>query len=228
MSGQNHIAAAVAAVVFASTVSAEGFQSLQMEVNKKVTKAGKAEYSKVGDVVYYVPLLSAFGIATEQAKDDKGAVIADDDGIPVYTDEKLNWLQGAIVASCKASARNRLQPGTATLKDGVKIAETFAELLAAADRSNSGAALVAIRELKNKFGEWVATLGKSAAAQQTLKTLFNAKDSLALQSETNRDKMAQYVSDFAATLDEATLAKSEKYLQGLLDACAANVDAEDF
>lgn len=222
----NTIAAAVAA--FIATISAEGFQSAQMEVNKKVVKAGKAEYSKVGDVVYYIPLLSAFGIATEQAKDDKGALIADDDGIPSYTDDKLNWLQGAIVASCKAAARNRLKPGTADLKDGVTIASDFATLLASADRSNSGAALVAIRELKAKFGEWIATLGKSAAAQQTLKTLFNSKDSIAVQSETNRDKMAQYVSDFAATLDEATLAKSERYLQGLLDACAANVDAEDF
>ena len=224
----DQIAAAAVTTAFASTISAEGFQSLQMEVNKKVVKAGKAEYSKVGDVVYYVPLLSAFSIATEQAKDEKGQLVTDEEGIPCYTDEKLNWLQGSIVAACKAAARNRLQPGTATLKDGVKIAATFEELLAAADRSNSGAALVAIRELKNRFGEWVATLGKSAAAQQTLKTLFNAKDSLALQSETNRDKMAQYVSDFAATLDEATLAKSERYLQGLLDACAANVDADDF
>jgi hypothetical protein len=222
----NTIVAAVAA--FAASISAEGFQSMQIEVNKKVVKAGKAEYSKVGDVVIYAPLLSAFGIATIQAADDKGALLADDDGFPVYTDDKLNWLQGSIVAAVKAMARNRLKPGTAELKDGVTIASTFEELLAAADRSNSGAALVAIRELKSKFGEWVATLGKSAAAQQTLKTLFNAKDSLALQSETNRDKMAQYVSDFAATLDEATLAKSEKYLQGLLDACATNVDADDF
>lgn len=222
----NQIAAAVAA--FVASVSAEQFQSMQIEVNKKVVKAGKAEYSKVGDVVIHAPLLSAFGIATEQAKDDKGQPLADDDGIPVYTDEKLNWLQGSIVAAVKAMARNRLKPGTAELKDGVKIAETFAELLAAADRSNSGAALVALRELKAKFGEWIATLGKSAAAQQTLKTLFNSKDSILVQSDTNRDKMAQYVSDFAATLDEATLAKSEKYLQGLLDACASNVDADDF
>lgn len=220
------ISSAVAA--FVSTVSSEGFQSFQIEVNKKVVKAGKAEYSKVGDVIVHAPLLSAFGIATEQAKDDKGQLISDDDGFPVYTDDKLNWLQGSIIAAVKAMARNRLQPGTATLKDGVKIAETFEELLAAADRSNSGAALVAIRELKAKFADWVATLGKSAAAQQTLKTLFNSKDSLAVQSEANRDKMSQYIADFAATLDEATLAKSEKYLQGLLDACAASVDADDF
>ena len=217
------------AAAFLAAISAEGFQSAQIEVNEKIIKAGKAEYKLLGKVTIYIPLLSAFGITTEQAKDDKGVVLFDDDvGLPVYTDEKLNWLQGSIVAACKAMARNRLKPKTCEVKDGVKIAETFEELLAAADRGNSGAALVAIRELKTKFGEWVATLGKSAAAQQTLKTLFNAKDSLALQSETNRDKMAQYVSDFAATLDEATLAKSEKYLQGLLDACAANVDADDF
>lgn len=223
----NAIAQAVM-TAFVATISAEGFQSAQISVNEKVTVAGKNEYKKVGDVVIYVPLLSAFGIATEAAKDDKGAAILDDDGLPVYTDDKLNWLQGSITAAVKAMARNRLKPKTAQLKDGVKIAETFEELLAAADRSNSGAALVAIRELKNLFGEWVAKLGKSAAAQQTLKTLFNSKESLALQSETNRDKMAQYISDFAETLDADRLAKSEKFLQGLLDACAANVDAEDF
>ena len=223
----NIIAAAVAA--FVASTSAEHFQSAQIEVNEKIVKAGKAEYKFIGKVTIYIPLLAAFGIATEQAKDDKGALLFDDDvGLPVYTDDKLNWLQGSIVAAVKAMARNRLKPKTCEVKDGVKIAETFAELLAAADRGNSGAALVALRELKANFGEWIATLGKSAAAQQTLKTLFNSKDSILVQSDTNRDKMAQYVSDFAATLDEATLAKSEKYLQGLLDACASNVDADDF
>lgn len=217
-----------AQVKFASTVSAEGFQSVQIEVNKKEKVAGKNEYKKVGDAVIFVPLLKAFGIEAKPAIDDKQAAILDDDGLPVYDDDKLNWLQGSIVAAVKAMARNRLKPGTAELKDGLKIAETFEELLAAADRSNSGAALVAIRELKNLFGEWVAKLGKSAAAQQTLKTLFNSKESLALQSEVNRTKMAQYISDFAETLEEERLAKSEKFLQGLLDACAANVDADDF
>ena len=217
-----------AQVKFSPVVSAEGFQSVQIEVNKKEKVAGKNEYKKVGDAVIFVPLLSAFGIPTKPALDDRQAAILDDDGLPVYDDDKLNWLQGSVVAAVKAMARNRLKPGTAELKDGLKIAETFEELLTAADRSNSGAALVAIRELKNLFGEWVAKLGKSAAAQQTLKTLFNSKESLALQSEVNRTKMAQYISDFAETLDEARLAKSEKFLQGLLDACAANVDADDF
>jgi hypothetical protein len=213
---------------FVSTISAEFFKSAQIEVNKKVVVAGKPEYQKVGDIVVHVPLLQAFGIQTTQAKDDKGVDLFDDDGIPVYTDEKLNWLQGSIVAAVKAMARNRLKPGTASLKDGVTIASTFAELLAAADRRDSGAALVALRELKILFAEWIATLGKSAAAQQTLKTLFNSKDSLAVQSETNRGKMQQYLADFAETLDAERLVKSEKYLQGLLDACAANIDADDF
>lgn len=224
----NATVAATVAAAFASIITAEGFQSIQIEVNKKEVIAGKPQYKLVGKQVIFVPLLQSFGIATEQAKDDKGVALIDDDGLPVYTDDKLNWLQSSIVAAVKAMARNRLKPGTADLKDGLKIAETFEELLAAADRSNSGAALVAIRELKAKFAEWVAKLGKSAAAQQTLKTLFNSKESLALQSEANRTKMQQYIADFAATLDEATLTKSEKFLQGLLDACEANVDAEDF
>lgn len=204
------------------------FKEVKIEVNKKSDKAGKVGYEKIGDVSIYVPLISAFGITAEQTKDDKGELLSTDDGLPVYAEDKANWLQDAILAAIKAMARNRLKPGTATLKDGAKIPSNFEELLAASENRNTGAALVAIRELKEKFKTWVAGLNKSAAAQQTLNTLFANKQALSLQSEANRQKMQAYITDFAGTLDEAMLAKGERYLQSLLDACATTGEAEDF
>lgn len=211
-----------------TTTIADGFATVSIEVNKKEVVAGKPQYKPVGKINIFVPLLAAFGLTTEQAKDDKGALLVDDDGLPVYTDDKLNYLQGAVTAAVKAQARNRLKPGTADLKDGAKIATNFEELLAAADRSNSGAALVAIRELKAKFSAWVASLGKSAAAQATLNTLFGNKQALALQTAQNREKMQQYISDFAETLEADMLERGGKYLQSLLDACSASAEADDF
>lgn len=209
-----------------STISAAvaaAFASCLIEVNKKVD----GKYSKVGDVTIFVPTLESFGFAAEQAKDKDGALLVDE-GLPVYTTDEANWLQGAILAQVKAQARNKLVSGTAELKPGAKIATNFAELTAEGDRAGNGAALQAIRELKTAFAKWVAGLGKSAAAQSLLNGLFGNKQALAVQAADNKAKMAQYVADFAETLTPEALEVGQKYLQSLLDVCSSNVSADDF
>lgn len=124
------------------------FAACLIEVNKKVDN----KYSKVGDVTIHVPTLACFNIQAEQAKDKEGALLVDD-GLPVYTTDEANWLQGAILAQVKAQARNKLVSGSAELKPGAKIATNFAELTAEGDRAGNGAALQAIRELKTLFAK---------------------------------------------------------------------------
>ena len=206
-----------------SAVVAALFAACLIEVNKKVD----GKYAKVGDVTIHVPTLDCFGITAEQAKDKDGAPLVDD-GLPVYTTDEANWLQGAILAQVKAQARNKLVSGTAELKPGAKIATNFAELTAEGDRAGNGAALQAIRELKTLFAKWVAGLGKSAAAQALLNGLFGNKQALAVQAADNKAKMMQYVQDFAESLEEAQLEAGQKYLQSLLDVCASSVSADDF
>lgn len=199
------------------------FAACLIEVNKKVDN----KYSKVGDVTIHVPTLACFNIQAEQAKDKEGALLVDD-GLPVYTTDEANWLQGAILAQVKAQARNKLVSGSAELKPGAKIATNFAELTAEGDRAGNGAALQAIRELKTLFAKWVAGLGKSAAAQALLNGLFGNKQALAVQAVDNKNKMAQYVADFAESLAPEALESGQKYLQSLLDVCSTSADASDF
>ncbi len=203
--------------------SAIVFALCLIEVNKKVDN----KYSKVGEVTIHVPTLDCFGIQAEQAKDKDGNLLVDE-GLPVYTTDEANWLQGAILAQVKAQARNKLVSGTAELKPGAKIATNFAELTAEGDRAGNGAALQAIRELKTAFAKWVAGLGKSAAAQALLNGLFGNKQALAVQAAENKGKMAQYVTEFAETLSPEALEAGQKYLQSLLDVCSSTVDASDF
>ena len=199
------------------------FTACLIEVNKKVDN----KYVKVGDVTIHVPTLASFGITAEQAKDKEGALLIDD-GLPVYITDEANWLQGAILAQVKAQARNKLVSGSADLKPGAKIATNFAELTAEGDRAGNGAALQAIRELKTLFAKWVAGLGKSAAAQALLNGLFGNKQALAVQAVDNKNKMAQYVADFAESLAPEALESGQKYLQSLLDVCSTSADASDF
>lgn len=199
------------------------FNACLIEVNKKVDN----KYSKVGDVTIHVPTLACFNIQAEQAKDKEGTLLVDD-GLPVYTTDEANWLQGAILAQVKAQARNKLVSGSAELKPGAKIATNFAELTAEGDRAGNGAALQAIRELKTLFAKWVAGLGKSAAAQALLNGLFGNKQALAVQAVDNKNKMAQYVADFAESLAPEALESGQKYLQSLLDVCSTSADASDF
>jgi hypothetical protein len=194
-----------------------------IEVNKKV--AGK--YEKVGEVAIFVPTLEDAGFTAERQMDKEGKPVVED-GLPVYVEDKHNWVQGAMLAAVKAQARNKLVPGSATLKDGASIAEDWDALTAEGERGGNGAALAAVRELKAAFVAWVATLGKSATTQQVLTTLFGNRQALSLQSPSHKEKMEAYVTDFAATLDADALAKGERYLQSLIDACKAETEAEDF
>ena len=207
-------------------MAAQNFNEITIEVNKKID----GKYSPVGKVAIFVPTLLAFGLEAQIAKDKDGAELIEG-GLPVYdgADAKaLNWLQGAIEAQVKAQARNKLKPGTADLKDGAAIATDFETLTAEGDRAGNAEALQAIRNLKASFAKWVAGLGKSAAAQQLLNGLFANKQALAVQTDANKGKMSQYVSDFAETLDEAALAAGQKYLQSLIDVCSGSVEADDF
>lgn len=198
-------------------------RALTIEVNKKVN----GKYAKVGEATIHVPTLDEIGLNAEIAVNQEGKP-EEEDGLPVYKDDKLNWVQGAILAQVKAQARNKLVPGTAEVKAGQAIATDWATLTAEGDRVGNPDALAAIREAKAAFSAWVATLGKSAAAQATLNTLFGNKQALSLQSPDNKGKMAKYVEDFAASLEAAKLERFMKYLTSVTDACNVAQEADDF
>lgn len=199
-------------------------QKIILDVSKK--DAATKNHVKVGSVDIFVPLLAGIGLIVEMQKDAEGKEITTDDGLPVYADAKHNWLQNAIFTQVKAQARNKLVSGTATLKSGLTIATNWDELTAEGG-GNSGEGLAKIREVKALFAAWAATLGKSEGAQATMNMLFGNKNALALQSEVNRGKIADYVTSFAETLKPEQAERYGNYLESVITACSSEA-AEDF
>ena len=190
------------------------FKQIVLDVSQKVNGA----FAKVGEMTVHVPLLAdcmAF-INAEQKKDEKGQLV-EEEGLPVYTDDRANWLQGAILAMVKAQARNKLVPKTATVKDGLKIAETWEELTAEGVRDGAGLAIA--RECKAAFGEWLAKQGLSEKASATLNILFGNRDALMLQTNGIKGKTKARVESFAESLEPEILEKFTRPITRVLEAC---------
>lgn len=200
---------------------AAAFAAIQIEVNKKVN----GKYEKIGEQTIHVPTLHAIFPNLVIATDKDGNEVIED-GLPVYTDDKANYVQGSILAAVKAQARNKLVDGK--VKAGQVIASNWEELLAEGERVGNPDALAAIREAKAAFAQYVVSLGKSEGAQNTLTTLFASKQALGLQDQKNKDKMAKYVEEFAITLDEAQMNRFMKYLESVSKACEPSVEIDDF
>lgn len=200
------------------------------EITMDVAKKANGKHEKIGDVKIYVPSLDELGLTgAKQAEDKEGKPVVED-GLPVYVDDRHNWVLGTVYAAVKAQARNRLVPGSVDLRDGATIADTVEALITEGERgAGSAAALAIVRELKTKFAAFVAGLGKSQAAQAILMSLFGSKVALATQSQVNKEKFAGYLADFADKgLDADLLEKGARYIQSLLDICEKEVEAEDF
>lgn len=215
------------------------FQKFAIEVSKTVKKGDKNVRVSVGEVSAYTPLMDEIrkhSAAAEQAHatDDKGNVIVDKDGkpvpavddrgLPVYNSEESNWLFSAVVAAVMMQARNKLQAGTATPKDGATIAEDWAGLVAEGGSGN-GAALAALRDCQAAFNAYVATLGKSEATAKMLVVYFKSKDALDVQSASTKARMAEYVETFAAGLQDTDMERFEKPIARVLETCAAVSDS---
>lgn len=193
-----------------------------IEVSKTV-EAGpnKRQRVKVGEVAIVVPTIEDVLEFVGAAK-----VTGEEDGLPVYSDDRANWLQSAILSYVKAAARNKLEPGTATVKDGLKIATNWEELTAEAERGGNGAGLKLYAEVKALFADWASKQGKSQAAVNTLVGLFNNKQALALATADTKAKVKPYYEAFAASLSEEDLEKYSRPLESILETCdsAAELD----
>lgn len=181
-------------------------KSFTMEVSKKEDGA----YKKQGDITIFYPLLNELGLQVEHEKEDE-------DGFPVYADEKVQYVFDAVLAAVKAQARNRLVSGTATLKPGLSIASTVEELLESG--GNKGDALAAVREFLAAFKAWLPKTGKSEKVQAAVYELARNKSAVSIQSDEKKEKFAKYLTDFAQTLTEDQAARFSRPLLSLNEAC---------
>lgn len=197
------------------------------KVTIDVSKKDNGKHAKIGEQIIHVPTLKDVipFVTSEIKKDDKGNEVFED-GLPVYENDNANWVQGAILAAVKAQARNKMIPGTANLKDGQKIPETWEELTAEGVRDGSGLALA--REFKAKFAEWVSKQGLSEGAATTLVTLVSNRAALTLQQQGTKDKVKARLEAFAESLPEDAVEKFMRPLEAAVNACSETADAMDF
>lgn len=188
-----------------------------------ISKTENKERVKVGEVAIVIPTLDDIVAHVAGAK-----VKEEQDGLPLYDNDVANWVQSAMEAAAKAAARNKLKPGTAELRDGLKIATNWEEFCAESERGGNGAALALLREVKDMFSKYIATLGKSENVQKVIVTLFSSKTSLAAATDDTKGKMKKYVEDFAATLSAEDMERFERPLDNILTECENTVDLSGF
>jgi hypothetical protein len=193
-------------------------QVLKMDLNEKVEgKDGKNEFKKIGTAEVPIPMLADFGIDTQYAKDDKGVVELDDEGVPNYADPVYNWLQGAIISAVKAQTRNKYVKGT--LKDNAKLATTFAELIAVGERD--GAALQARHDCRKAFAAYLEADKRPATVVKLLSDLFIDANSIGVAKEGFVTALKHHVPKFYDTLSEVDSSRFEKTISRTLQALDA-------
>lgn len=201
-------------------------KKITIDVSKKVEVPGQSKgvFKKVGEMIISVPPLAECVqyVASPIKKDEKG-VDVEEDGLPVYEADEANWIQSAILAAVKAQARNKMVSGTATLKENLKIAETWAELCAEGVRGNQGLQLA--RDFKAAFAEWISKQGLSEAATATLITLVSNKQALQLQTPATKTKVQARLESFATALSADDLEKYQRPLEAGMLNCEATADA---
>lgn len=192
-------------------------KSTILEISKRNNEGEKQ--TKVGEVTIFYPELSEMGLEVTAKEYDK-------DGFPVYADERVQYVFDCVFGQVKAQARNKLQSGTAELKDGNKIAETVEELIAAGERG--GEALKIRREYLDAFKKFLAGTGKSAAYQAAVYDLVSTPKVISLQTDDRKAKILALITKFATELPAESAGRFAKNLLNVEEACKAvnALDAE--
>lgn len=194
-------------------------------MNVSVTKnpgTPNAKREVIGAVAVFYPTLTEIAAAigaSKQAIDDKGQSKVDDEGMPIYDTNAANWIQTAINNAVKMAARNKLEPQSVNCKDGLKIAENMDELTAESTGGNNGEGLAILREAKEAFTKYVATLGKTPDTAALLVTLFSNRQSLTTQAAGVKEKMRGYVEQFSVTLSDEQAERFTRPIEAVIKGC---------
>lgn len=190
----------------------------EMEISKKGEKEGDKRIP-VGKVTYFYPELSELGFSVEPKSYDE------ETQLPLYEDEKHQFLFDAVLAATRAIVRNKLVNGTITLRNGLSIPETVEALLERSEQT--GEALKAFRDCKKDFVAWLPTSGKSEKFQAMAKALFAAPEALSVQSNKRKEQVGNIVQAFMLTLSKDNLSRYESYLKKVGEACQPDEEDDD-
>lgn len=196
-------------------------QALSIMLAMEVTRSEGNKRVPVGTVEVPVPSLADFGL-------DVTVKSTDEDGIPVYETNELNWLQNAIKNATLANARNKLVPKTTELRAGASIPATLEELTEPSLGGGNPEVLKQIAAVKAMFKEYVGGLGKSAKVTALLTEAFGSTKALGMQPASVRERIAAYVEDFVGWAESEGRefgTAGVAYIEKVLTACA---DEEEF
>ena len=144
------------------------------------------------------------------------AADSEKDGLPVYTDASLNWLQEAVTSAITAKARNSV--------NGLEYKAGVSPCLSVADLLASGGSYMATNSLfQASFDTFLeAASGKSAKAQAVFSSLvkLTARASLASASEARRNALAGVLAAYTAQAPDSEVAQFAGILSTLQDLCA--------
>ena len=129
---------------------------------------GKRQNKEVGKAKIPCPILSDFGIQAEQAVDKENGKPAFNNGLPLYTDARMDFLQDAVQSLVSVRSRNKFEGGQ--LKAGMSLPEDFETLFETSGRT--GEALAIRREARVSFEAYLQGLNKKAATVALLSDLF--------------------------------------------------------
>jgi len=194
---------------------------MSLSLTMSVTRSEGNKRVPVGDVNVPVPHLKDFGLDVE-------AKSTDDEGMPVFESNELNWLQNSIKNATLANARNKLVPKTTDLRPGASIPQTLEELTEPSLGGGNPEVLKAIAHTKALFKEYVATLGKSAKVSALLTEGFGSTKALGMQPANVRERIAGYVEDFVQWAESEGREfgpAGVAYIEKVLAACA---DEDEF
>lgn len=211
-------------------------EKVQVSPTKKVHK-------EVGSAMIPFPTLHQdYGIAAEQSKwtpeqekEDaakpveqrqgiKAGQPASENGIPIYEDPKLDWLQQAIVAAVQIKVRNKFAKGV--LKPGMEIPEDFEKLTA--DTARTGEALKLRREARADFEAFLRSLNKKDNVVAKLSDLFwNSSKVIPTASPEYLKAISTYVDRWTKQLDNVKSLRFQPKIQELQESINSAGETEE-
>lgn len=187
--------------------------AIQMAVSKNVDKGGKTVRENVGSIELYSPTLAAFGINVEPTGADK------DTGELTYANLDHQWLYSAILAAVKSNARNKLAPGSTSVKAGTKLPTTLEELVTPSE--NTSTVLADRRALFDYFKGFLATLEKPENVKRLLISFLEKPELLGVQPADKRAQIKPYFEQFGQTIEARLNEWQFDYLLSVVAQCDA-------
>jgi len=183
----------------------------------------------LGSEVYNYPTLETLGLPAPDSyteeKNEAGFVRV----VPVYTDEKLAFVQDCIIAKVESICRNAVKiDKTAAGGPSYSLSREFPTDWPTLLEGGTGAQYFVIR--KNALGMFEHYLNTAGVAAEGVAKLVKAvsDDKLAMRSEAAKVNIGKYLSAFTDSLDDNQLGSISMYLGKVEGWLNSAPDEDDF